>query len=91
MEEFLCQSCGSQFPKEGFYGKNADGSQNDEYCKYCWVDGAYGNPNETIEEMVESCVPYMIKSDENTDGYPDIDTARVEFKKRLLELKRWKN
>jgi len=91
LKQFLCQSCGSEFPTEGFYGTNADGSQSDEYCKYCWVDGAYGKPDETIEEMIESCVPYMVKSDKNPDGYPDAETARVEFRKKLLELKRWKS
>jgi len=85
MEQFLCQSCGSHFPTEGFYGTNSDGSPSDEYCKYCWVNGAYGNPDETIEEMIESCVPYMVKSDKNPDGYPNIEIARVEFKKKLLE------
>ena len=90
MEEFLCQSCGSGYPTAGFHGTNADGSQSDDFCKYCWVNGEYGNPDETIEQMIESCVPYMVKSETNPDGYPDIGTARVEFKKKLLELKRWK-
>ncbi|MCL2406879.1 MAG: helix-turn-helix domain-containing protein [Defluviitaleaceae bacterium] len=91
MSKFLCESCGSHFPSEGFYGNNADGTTNEDYCKYCWVDGKFGKPNETLEEMVESCVPFMVKSDDNPDGYPDADAARQAMKGLLPNLKRWKN
>ena len=89
MEYFLCQSCGSHFPIESFHGTNADGSKNEDYCKFCWVDGAFGNPNETIEEMVESCVPFMVKSEKNPNGYPDEQTARKMLQEQLPKLKRW--
>jgi len=89
MAEFLCQSCGSYFPIEGFYGANADGSKNEDYCKYCWVDGAFGNPNETMEEMVDSSVPWRVKSETLPDGYPDAETAKKEMMKFFPTLKRW--
>jgi len=89
-DEFLCQSCGSYFPAEGFHGRNADGSLNGDYCKYCWVEGRYGNPDETIEQMCDSCAHYMIKSDKNPYGYPDIETANRKLMERLVTLKRWK-
>ena len=90
MEQFLCQSCGSYFPMEGFYGTNADGSESEDYCKYCLVDGAFGKPDETMEEMIESCLPWRIKSDTLPDGYPDAETARTEMTKFFSALKRWK-
>jgi len=90
MQEFLCQSCGSYFPAEGFYGTNSDGSTAEDYCKYCWVDGAFGKPDETLEEMVESSIPWRIKSDTLPNGYPDIETARTEMMKFFPTLKRWK-
>jgi len=89
MAEFLCQSCGSYFPLEGFYGTNEDGSLSEDYCKYCWIDGKYGSPDETLEEMVESCLPWRVKSDKNPDGYETAEIARVEMMKSFAKLKRW--
>jgi len=89
--EFLCQSCGSNFPNETFYGTNADGTTSQDYCKYCWVDGAFGKPDETIEEMIESSIPWRIKSDTLPDGYENAETARAEMFKFFPTLKRWKN
>ena len=90
MKEFLCQSCGSYFPmNEDLYGSNADGSKSKDYCKYCWVDGAYGKPDETMEEMIESGLPWRIKSEKNPDGYPDAETAKSEMTKFFSTLKRW--
>ncbi|MCL2171032.1 MAG: zinc ribbon domain-containing protein [Defluviitaleaceae bacterium] len=89
MSEFLCQSCGSYFPPEGFFGTNADGSPSSDYCKYCLIDGNFGKPDETIEEMIESCIPWRIKSEDNPNGFPDADTARAEMMRYFPKLKRW--
>jgi len=91
MKEFLCQSCGSYFPTDGnLHGTNSDGSKSDDYCKYCWVDGVYGKPEETMEEMIESSLPWRIKSEQLPDGYPDAETARKEMMTFFSTLKRWK-
>lgn len=58
MEEF-CQSCGMPISEES-YGTNADGSKNHEYCKYCFLDGEFTD-NCTLEEMIDQCVPFMMK------------------------------
>jgi len=92
MNEFLCQSCGSYFPtdsKDSFYGTNADGSICNDYCKFCWVDGAFGKPDETMEEMIDSSLPWRIKSEKLPDGYPDAETAKREMTKFFTTLKRW--
>ncbi|MDY6327688.1 MAG: zinc ribbon domain-containing protein [Bacteroidales bacterium] len=39
-------------------GTNTDGSQNQEYCIYCYKDGAF-NGSFTMEEMVEFCSQYV--------------------------------
>ena len=85
-----CQSCGMPFNTEDLYGTNADGSESNDYCKHCFEKGVFGNPDETMEEMIESCIPYELKSDENPEGYPDADTARKAMKEYFPSLKRWK-
>ena len=57
MNQRFCQSCGMPMGEtEELYGTNADGSKNEEYCKYCFENGAFTFPG-TMEEMIEICVP----------------------------------
>lgn len=87
MEELMkiCQSCGMPMNDPSLYGKNKDGSPNDEYCVYCYPQGAFNNPNETFEEMVETCIPFMMK-----DGYTESE-ARDFLVTNLKGLKRWQS
>jgi len=90
MNEFLCQSCGSYFPNDAsIRGTNKDSSMSDDYCKYCLINGEYGKPDETMEEMIESSLPWRLKSESMPDGYPDAETARAEMTKQFSALKRW--
>jgi hypothetical protein len=48
----FCQSCGmplSKDPQGG--GTNLDGTISHEYCSKCYKDGAFCNPDMTVEEM----------------------------------------
>ena len=84
--EIHCQSCGMPVTEESHFGKNADGGKNGDYCCYCYPNGTFASPNETMEEMIESCIPYMVE-----DGVcPDADSARKLLQEHLPTLKRWK-
>jgi len=83
MEQMICQSCGMPMT-EDLYGTNQDGGKNQEYCKYCYVDGAFHNPDETLEEMINTCVPFMVEQ-----GMPEKE-ARAQLEATLPQLKRWK-
>lgn len=80
----ICQSCGMTM-QENEYGKNTDGSINHEYCKYCFPDGAFSK-DETVEEMIERCIPFMIEDGECKTA----DEARSILQKVIPGLKRWK-
>jgi len=82
----MCQSCGMPMTEETLFGKNADGTKNEDYCCYCFPNGAFNNPGETLEEMIESCVPHMVESGD----FPDADAARKMLQEHLPALKRWK-
>jgi len=84
--EKFCQSCGMPLDEEKLYGKNADNSKNEEYCCYCFPNGAFSNPNESLEEMIESCVPHVVEAGVVSDA----DTARKMLQEHLPTLKRWK-
>lgn len=79
----ICQSCGMPMATEELMGNNTDGTKNHEYCIYCYPNGAFNNPNETFEEMVETCVPFMMK-----EGYTE-EKARNFLNEQLKGLKRW--
>lgn len=83
MEMKLCQSCAMPLGTPEEYGTNADGSKNEEYCIYCYKDGKFGNENETLEEMIETCVPFMVK-----EGMSE-EQARQILNDSLPRLKRW--
>ena len=79
----ICQSCGMVMESKELYGKNKDVSLNTDYCKYCYPKGEFNKPNETFEEMVESCIPFEVK-----EGFTEAE-ARERLVQSLKNLKRW--
>ncbi len=47
----FCQSCSMPLDKEELLGTEKDGSKNQEYCSYCYQNGAFISPNMTLDEM----------------------------------------
>ncbi len=80
----ICQSCGMAMHQSD-YGKNAYGSSSTEYCRYCYPNGSFSK-NETMEEMIESCIPFYIGERFKTDT-----EVREYLTKLYPALKRWKN
>ena len=56
----FCNSCGRPIVKAD-YGTNADGSLNDEYCKDCFQNGEFTEPDITLEEMITRKTKEMMK------------------------------
>jgi len=82
MDQKLCQSCGMPLNTEDLFGTNQDGTKNDDYCVYCFKDGKFTG-NESLEEMIEICVPHMIEQ-----GFEE-SQAREMLNNVLPNLKRW--
>ena len=79
----VCQSCGMVLSKE-LMGKSEDGTTNEDYCRYCFPNGKFSK-DETLEEMVESCIPFRV----NDGVYPNEEVAREKLLVELKALKRW--
>lgn len=79
----ICQSCSMPMESDDQMGTEKDGSLNNEYCVYCYKDGSFGNPDETLDQMIDSCVPFMVK-----EGFEE-DKAREYLQDKLKDLKRW--
>lgn len=84
MQTRFCQSCGSDMATLS-PGKNADGSDNTDYCVYCYPAGSFNNPNETIQEMIDTCAPFWVEYGIATD----IADAKNKLANHLPTLKRW--
>lgn len=80
----ICQSC-AMIMSQNDYGKNADGTTNEEYCKYCFPNGKFGK-DETMEEMIESSIRFWI----NDTDCKTAEDARRKMLGIFPNLKRWK-
>ena len=87
MEQKFCQSCGMPLTEE-ILGTNADGSKNEEYCIYCYKDGAFTG-DFTMEEMAEFCSQFVDEFNKNSGQ----NLSKEAYKEMLLKyypnLKRW--
>ena len=83
MKTVNCQSCGMPINEEKLFGTEKDGARSNEYCVYCYENGEFKQPDMTIEDMINVCVPHM-----KEDGMSE-DKARTLLKQFLPTLKRW--
>ena len=77
----ICQSCGMHL-SDDFLAREADGSFNERYCKWCWEDGHFLQDC-TMEEMVEHCIPHMPLAQTEPDA------CRAYMRSLLPTLERW--
>ena len=47
----FCQSCSMPLHNDAMLGTEKDGSRNRQFCKYCYQDGSFVNPNMSLQEM----------------------------------------
>ena len=85
MEELYCQSCGMPLTAaEGPFGKEADGSENRDYCSYCYTDGKFTSDID-MDGMIEICVPYFVEAQPGMTQ----QGAREQMKAYFPMMKRW--
>lgn len=86
MGENFCQSCAMPMNTPEMHGSNADGSINNDYCRYCFANGAF-TWDCTMDEMIEFCIPHMATANSGMTH----DEARSRMKAFFPTLKHWKN
>ncbi|QEC66260.1 hypothetical protein FRZ67_02660 [Panacibacter ginsenosidivorans] len=80
--ENFCQSCSMPLDNPEMLGTEKDGSKSNEYCKYCYQNGAFINPNMTLKEMTSVVINQMEKM--------HIDSKTIDMAvSSLPHLKRW--
>ncbi len=83
--QVYCQSCGMPMTEAEHFGTNGDGSKNEDYCAYCYKNGAFTG-DMSMEEMIETCMQYGY----DPEKHGDKETARETMRQWFPTLKRWK-
>lgn len=83
-QRIRCQSCGMPLGPD-FFGTQYDGSQTQEYCKFCYIEGKFTNPSLTLKEMIQISVDHMKKELKLPE-----EQAKGIAVSTIPELKRWK-
>ena len=66
------------------YGTEADGSRTEEYCQFCYKDGSFANPHQTVDEMVRSSTAFMTSE----FGMPYEQASQIS-NDVIRQLRRW--
>ena len=88
MEKKFCQSCGMPLQTPEEMGTNHDGSKNDEYCCYCYKDGAYTSDC-TMDEMIMQCAEFVDEFNKGAGLAFTKEEAIAGMKEFFPTLKRW--
>jgi len=59
-EKTRCQSCG--MPVQASFsnlGTDGEGSPVSEYCMFCYQNGSFTNPDQTVDGMVQTSIDFM--------------------------------
>lgn len=83
-----CQSCGMPLQNPEDLGTNKDGSPNQEYCRYCYKDGAFTSDC-TMDGMIEHCVGFLEEFNKDNDTRFSKEQAIAEMRQYFPTLKRW--
>lgn len=78
--KLICQCCGMPLLDE-YTSRESDGTFNEEYCKWCYVDGK-------IVYTFDSLLDYLVDHRENKEWSEE--DARKYFEGNLKQLNYWK-
>lgn len=81
--QLVCQCCGMPLNEDEMISKEPDGSFNEDYCKWCYIDGAFAYDSK------ESLLDFLVGHMPNPENASE-DERRAQFDGYLSQLKHWK-
>ena len=81
--QLVCQCCDMPLNEDSMISKEADGSFNEDYCKWCYNDGRFAYDSR------DSLLDFLISHMPNPENLPD-DQRRMQYDGYLSQLKHWK-
>ena len=80
----VCQSCGMPMHAAADFGTSSNGTRSDDYCRFCFVDGGFTEPNITMQAMVDKCAEILARQ----GGMPGPQASAL-MAETIPCLKRW--
>ena len=81
--QLFCQCCGMPLSEDSMISREPDGSYNEEYCKWCYTDGAFAY------ESKDALLDFLISHMPNPENAPE-EVRRSQYDLYLSQLKHWK-
>lgn len=81
--QLVCQCCGMPLNDDGMISKEPDGSFNEDYCKWCYVDGSFAYTSK------DSLLDFLLGHMPNPENLSD-EERRIQYDGYLSQLKHWK-
>lgn len=79
-----CQSCGMPLG-EGFYGTLQSGATMTEYCKFCFQNGSFTEPDVTADDLMTRSIEHMQR-----ELHFSLAEAQKLANDMIPNLRRWK-
>ena len=81
--QLICQCCGMPLNEDDMISREPDGSYNEDYCKWCYTDGAFAY------ESKDALLEFLISHMPNPDSTPE-EVRKSQYDQYLSQLKHWK-
>ena len=80
----FCQSCGIPLQKPQDFATSANGSSVNDYCHFCFQNGAFTQPDMNMQGMIDKCASIMARQGMMSEGQ-----AKALMTDVIPRLKRW--
>ena len=81
--QLICQCCGMPLNEDDSISREADGSYNEDYCKWCYANGEFAY--QTKQALLDFLLRHMPAPKDGTE-----EERRCQFDLYLSQLKHWK-
>ncbi len=80
--QLICQCCGMPLNEDSLISREPDGSCNEDYCKWCYMDGEF------VYKSKDILLDYLITHMPNPGNLTE-EEQRIQFDELLSQLKYW--
>jgi hypothetical protein len=84
-KEPVCQSCCLPLDNPEVCGTEADGTRSKHYCVRCYKEGAFTQPDATLETILSISAKVWAEKVPNMT----VEQAKAKLKSKFPYLKRW--
>ena len=81
--QLVCQCCGMPLAEDGLLSREADGSINEDYCKWCYADGKFAYASK------DALLDFLVAHMPDPEGRSD-EERRAQIDAYLSQLAHWK-